>query len=159
MRIKLKRGESLSITAPTGATELRLAGAGKLVGPIEVVDGTAVITSAMTEDMPAGVYISEWKVVADDGTITLPSYGRIIVRESILTDNLRNAPVDQYERILKAAKDTLESAAASGDLSVSTGESSFSFESRSDLLSFINRLENKIALRKGRAPNPIVWRL
>ena len=158
MQITIKRGESVSLTAPSDATELRVAGAGKLIGPVSVVEGMAVLTSETTAGMPAGEYMTEWKVERE-GAITLPSGCRITVQESILTDQLRNIPVDQYERILQAAKDTLESAAASGDLSVSTGESNFSFESRSDLLSFINRLENKIALRKTRRRTSIVWEL
>ena len=148
MQIELKRGEQISISAPAGATQLFVAGAGKRIEPIDVVDGTAVLTSATTETMPPGEYMTEWKVVDADGSVRLPDGCRITVSQSLATDHdeLRTVPVTQYERILAAAKDALESAAGDGAISVSTGESNFSFESRNELLSFVSRLEPVVAL-------------
>lgn len=157
--IKAKRGETLRLVAPADATELRIAGVGKSLDAISVTDGEAVVPPSVTETMGAGNYMTEWMVVRSDGTVRLPSGPRITMSESIAHDKLTHVPQSQYQAILQAAKDTLASAAESGDISFSSGDSSFSFESRRELLAFVNRLETIVARELRRRRPTRVWRL
>lgn len=157
--LTIKRGETLLLTAPEGATLLNMAGAGHKVGPVDVVDGVAVVSADDTKASPAGEYRTEWRVVDAQGNVSLPSGQRVVVQQSLDVDSLNTIEPTQYERILQAAKDALESAAASGDVSVSTGDTTFTFETRAELLSFVNRLEKLVARRRGRKPASKVWRL
>ena len=140
----LKRGATLSVDAPDGATKWRLGGAGKLL-VVEVVDGAAVIDAATSATLPAGDYGSEWEVVGDGAAVALPAGPRIRVVESLHTDSVRQAPATKNERILAAAQRTLETAAESAEVSLAVDGASFSFESRGDLLRFVREIELRVA--------------
>lgn len=157
--MKFKRGETLRLTAPENAVELRVAGEGRSIDPVSVVDGYAVVPVAVSETMPAGDYMTEWKVMQDDGSVRLPSGPRLTIMPSIEHDNLTHVPKSQYRQILEAAKATLMSAASSAELSFSVGDSNYSFESRNELLTFVNRLEATVASERRRKPREMVWQL
>ena len=144
----VKRGATLSVYAPNGATKWRLGGAGKLL-VVEVVDGAAVVDGATTATLPAGDYASEWEVL-DGAAVALPAGPRIRVVESLHTDSVRQAPATSNERILAAARRTLETAAASAELSFAVDGASFSFEGRGDLLRFVREIELRVAHERRR---------
>ena len=141
-RLTLKRGATLSVGAPANATRLRLGGAGKLL-IVDVADGRAVVTAETSRTLPIGDYATEWEIGADE--VALPAGPRIRVAESLLADEVRMVAQTHNERVLDAARTALETAAQSADLSFSIDGSSFSFESRNDLLAFVRRIELRVA--------------
>ena len=145
--LQLKHGATLSIDAPSGATNLRLGGAGKLL-VVAVVDGVAVVDAQTSIGLAAGDYVSEWEVVVD-GATALPAGPRITVVESLLKDALRQAPQTSNERILAAARTALETAAGSAELSFTVNDASFAFETRGDLLKFVRDMEYRVAKERG----------
>ena len=101
---------------------------------------------------PPGILRAQW-VLRRDGVPTIVSGGSVEVLPGLLTVDVN----DWYSRkrddkawvrtALDAARETLAAAAGSSDLSVSVDGYSATFETRSDLLSFIGKLERR--LRKG----------
>ena len=124
-----------------------------------MTDGVVVVSDNDSKTMPAGSYMTEWKVIDSDGSVSLPSGPSVTIMDSIDTDSIRHVPKSQYQQILEAAKNTLATAASSAELSSSVGESSYSFESRNELLSFVNRLEATVAHERRRRPMDRVWQL
>ena len=148
--MKVKRGETVTLDAPAGATTLRLAGAGKLV-EVAVHDSQAVVDAAMTAKLPAGDYRSEWTIVDASGRTTLPDGPRLLVVESLSIDERRESPRTQNERMLEAARKALETAGASAEIGFAVEGASFTFESRRELLAFVRGLELRVA-RERRMP-------
>ena len=143
----IRRGSVLRLPAPRGALYLRLAGEGKVVGPVSVVEGFATVMPTQTATMPVGTYRSEWEI-GTGGMLSYVSGERVAVEQSLAVDALHSFQPTFAERVLKAAECALESAAADTAISVSTGESSFSFESREDLLRFIARMRDEVGAEK-----------
>ena len=146
--MKVKRGETLTLAAPMGATALRIAGAGKLA-TVNVSEGSAVVDAATTAQLPAGVYGTEWAVADADGRVRLPDGPRLLVVESLSVDELRDSPVTERERVLAAARKALETAAVSGEIGFTVQDASFTFESRAELLAFVRGLELRLAHERG----------
>lgn len=139
------------ISAIPNAVSFTMAGAGHKIGPVDVVDGTVMVTAEQTTNAPAGVYDSEWKVV--DGVETsLPSGPRITIADSLAHGDRRTVEKTQNQRILEAALKTLETASASSDLTVNSGVYSFSFESRRELYAYVQRLRVAVAREQGKPP-------
>ena len=144
--VQLKRGATLTLPAPVGAIRAILYGAGtRLVA--EVQAQTATWQATDTADLPVGTYAVEWEVVAD-GVTTLPDGPTVAVRASAKADDLDTSPTTYWWQVLLAARKTLLTAAGSADLSFSVGDSSFSFESRADLVKFMGRVERRVKGRK-----------
>ena len=144
----LKRGETAVFDAPSGATELRIYGAGKGV-VLPVADGKAELTAAMSEDLPAGDYASEWHVVVDGRTL-LPDGPALCVRASARADGLKSKEESWNVRVLAAARAALLTAAASGEVSMSVGGQSFGFQTRAELVEFVAMMERRVARERGR---------
>ena len=102
---------------------------------------------------PPGKLKSQW-VLRKDGTPSIVSGEPVFVSPGLLTVDVnqwyRDKGNDQswVRTALDAARETLATSAGSSDLSVSVDGYSATFESRSDLLSFIGKLERR--LRGGR---------
>lgn len=143
----IRRGSVLRLPAPRGALYLRLAGEGKAVGPVSVVDNVATVMPTQTATMPAGRYQSEWEI-GSGGSVSHVGGEPVVVKPSLATDSIHGFEPTQAERTLQAALDTLESAAGDGSISFSTSTNSFSFESRSDLLAFVARLRHEVAVER-----------
>ena len=148
-RITLTIGSTLTLTAPVNATELTLGG-NRGVFSANVQDGTATFSATETEQIPPGNFRTQWKIVAPNGDVSF-SMGPEIETELPLSTN-PTQPQTPNEKMLAAAYKALENASGSTAISVSTGENSFSFETRDDLLSFITRLETRIRKAKRGTP-------
>ena len=108
---------------------------------------------------PPGVLKSQW-ILRKGGVPTIVSGEAVYVRAGLLTVDVnqwyRDKGNDQawVRSALDAARETLAVSAGSSDLSVSVDGYSATFESRSDLLSFIGKLERR--LRGGRRPEMVL---
>ena len=156
--MKLKRGETAVFQAPDDAVALRIAGAGKLV-KVDVVEGLAVVTAAVTATMPPGRYGSEWEVVDADGRVTLPDGPMLLLAPSLSTDETRDSPTTPNERALEAARAALETAAGSADIGFAVEGASFTFESRGELLTFVRQLELRVAHERGLTKRKMEFKL
>lgn len=145
----LKRGASLAIDAPAGARSLRIGGGGKLL-TVPVESGQAVIDAATSRTLPVADYATEWEVVGNDGAVRLPSGPKLRVAQSLLADELREAPLTANERLLASARATLEASAASAETSLAVEGTSMEFETRADLLAFVRSLELRVARERRR---------
>ena len=131
------RRYELPVDVPETAS-LRVVGQGRTVDFAQS-DGYATL---ITTGFPVGDYNAYWSWVADG------------VPHLLRTEGFEVKPVegpDQDERILKAAKDALESASGSDQLSISVDGASFNFMGRLELLAFVNRMERKVRLNRRRA--------
>ena len=125
-------------------------GAGKAVGPISVVDGAAVIAPTETATFPIGFYATEWRIGTGDDVNRVRGEP-VRVEPSLFADShteTGDTEDSATEQLLAAAEASLLSAAKSGDLSVSTGETSISFETRADLHSFVAKLRQQVAVER-----------
>ena len=136
MALQIRRGATADFVAPPDAAKLRVAGAGHSAAAA-VADGNAAFD---TSAMPIGLYQSEW----EHGDGRLAEGPRFEIVPSLKIDKLTDAEPPQDERILAAARRALEVASASTDIGFSVAESSWSFENRGDLLSFVQRMESKV---------------
>ena len=155
---RLPRGSTLAFSAPDGATALTLGGAGKRATVPVGEDGRAVIEASVSTTLPAGLYQSEWMVDGDDG-VELRVGPRVRVIKSITIDGEREQPSLPEEEMLAAAQQALLTASGTGAVSISAGGQSTTFQSRNELLSFIQRLENRIADKRRRPLRDIRFRL
>ena len=135
------RGSPLKFAAPDDdATTMRVAGEGHS-GEAAVSDGAATFATA---EMPVGRYQSEWEF--SDGTLMVgPQFS---IEPSLKQDDIKDAPLPWDERVLAAARQALLVAAGSTDVSFAVDATSYSFENRNELLSFVNRLESKLNRKK-----------
>lgn len=138
--ITAKRGSPLEIIAPDDATTLRVAGEGHSASA-DVADGAATFD---TSEFPVGRYQSEWEF--SDGRLSVGP--KFVVDPSLKQDGIKDAGLTYEERMLAAAKKTLEVASGSTDISFSVDSTNYSFESRGDLLAYVNRLESKVKRMK-----------
>ena len=138
----LKRGETLTLTAPEGAVKARLYGAGKESTAV-VADGEVVFSAETTAQLPAGIYGVEWEVLAD-GKTSLPDGTRVRVVASAKVDQLAEIPQAYWSRVLAAAQQALLTAAGSTEISFSAADSNFTFEGRRELVDFINDVRRQI---------------
>ena len=134
---KVLRGGSLSVPAPENAMMLHLAGGGQRVDAIGVVDGAAVVDSANL--IPNVDYVSEWTIDLD-GTHYLKRGPVITVEPSISAGDVSGVVKPPLERMYDAAVEALLSASSSGVVSFNTGDQSYSFQTRQELLEFVNSL-------------------
>ena len=115
-----------------------------------MADAEAVVSSMRTGTLRPGRYASEWRVVAANGDVSLPAGPSF----EIVAGGLRQREVaqTQNERILVAARNALETASASSEISLDVAGYSASFASRLELLEFVGRMEQRVARERGKSP-------
>lgn len=140
--IEVPAGGSQAFQAPPIAPDtatLRISGEGRTVDYAQ--DGGEAVVNAV--GLPVGEYRVYWAWVDNSG-----------IPHLLRTDGILVKPVegpDQDERILAAAKDALEKASGSDQITLNVEGYSASFMSRLELLAFVNRMERKVRGNRRRA--------
>ena len=128
------------------------------------VDGSDNIkVTADTTSWKAGEYQLQVRATKD-AEVVIRSLGYVCAVPSVFSagakaidpNSTAQKPKTQRERILAAAWTALENASDNSAISVSTDGFSTSFESRGELLRFINDMEKYVAAEKGRYGRPLL---
>ena len=148
--LSVTKGSTLRVDAPEGALSMRLAGGGQVdLAPVAVVEGQAKLLPSLTKRLVAGeVYVTEFNIVDGYGDTFIKTGPRVKVMGSIAAGDVVGVEKSVLERAYDAAQKALLGMSGSGAVSFSSGENQYSFESRNDLLSFVNRLRSDIGVLK-----------
>ena len=156
--MRLYRGATLRLAIapqlPAGlwAAVANVAGA----GAIRQVAGTATgagfeaeLPATETAELPAGRYAVQWVFTEAGGDVAMLDGGSVDVVPSVAVDgHAAEGGLSPAERRLAAAETTLETAAASGEVSMSFEGASFTFEDRAALVAFVARLRDEVAVER-----------
>ena len=143
----MRRGEPATFDdAPDGAMSLRVIGGGKSL-TLAVVNGAATLPATTSQTLPLGRYVSTWAM--PDGR--QPDGPTFEVEPSIQHGDVQEAPTTHAERVVAALEATMETAAASAELSLSVDGLSLTFEGRADLALELARWRRVLATERGAA--------
>lgn len=106
----------------------------------------AKLAPADTTNLPAGEAIAELAFTDGSGDVVIVWLESIKVEDSLTANSaITDAPQSLEAQTLAAAKQALLTASGDASVSFSTpGGQSYSFETRGELLTFVNRLERKV---------------
>ena len=141
--LEIPKGSAAPYERPPEAAEgavLRIAGQGRTADFASGEDGVARV---LTGDLPVGEYKAFWSWTDADGVDFL-----------VRTDGFDVKPLEGLEwdeKVLAAAREVLLTASTTDRVSLSVEGTSFSFESRTDLLTFINLMERRVRHGRRRA--------
>ena len=155
MTTTITRGATFLVAVPAPA-DLTVASANFVVAgngvrrvyPLALVAGlwAANLAPAETTMLQPGELVAEIAWTATNGQVRIVPYPSLTVVDSLTAnDAITDKPQSLEVQTLAAAKQALLT--ASGDTSVSfstPGGQSYSFETRGELLTFVNRLERKV---------------
>ena len=140
-------------------------GTSVLMENVFTVDGSSgnIKVTADTTSWKAGEYQLQVRATKD-AEVVIRSLGYVCAVPSVFSagakaidpNSTAQKPKTQRERILAAAWTALENASDNSAISVSTDGFSTSFESRGELLRFINDMEKYVAAEKGRYGRPLL---
>ena len=145
------RGPALSDDIGT----VRLAGEGMTLEASRSGD-RLFIPASVTATMPPGRYAIEAER-DDDGLSTPFGLGHVDVERSIKADGAFAVSKSASELLLEKAEAALAQAADGAQIAFSANNTSYSFETRGDLQSFVNRLKYAVAKEQGRVRKETRW--
>ena len=157
MNIRRGASASIAVEAPAGAATpqsgklLVAVGGTRAEFPLDAGDGAwrALLTPAQTTALAVGAAMAEAQFAFEDGGVAIVPVDGIVVLATLSADSaLTDAPQTVDEQVLAAAETALLSAADTAAVAFSAGDQSFSFESRGELLSFVERLRRQVRPRR-----------
>ena len=147
--MEVYRGASAALSAPAhsirASARVRVAGAGGEYEFESAHGATLELSGDDTSGIPAGRYAVEWEWRGPNNAVEIARGEPLVLLASLAADSVDAVPTTFDERVLAKAREALEAAAGSGEVSFASEGQSWTFESRSDLLTFVERLERKVA--------------
>ena len=167
MKLIILRGYPTTVTfpgtVPPGAEAVLYFSTDSNAGqfPLNTADGFMRLSLTATQTAALAPGEGWWEVSTETG---IACAGRLDIGRSVKQDGEQAVQKTVNERILAAAEGVLETAAAGGETSMSVDGTSYSWESREELLNFISRMRILVQAERGELKNRVrfktrrIWR-